>query len=62
MAVLGPLVDGIVNQQANVEDIRPLTDEERGFKLVWTKALDAWTACLEQLQLSEHEQVPVSGH
>lgn len=59
MTVLGPMVENIVMQMSNVDDIRPLAEEERCLKPVFGKALDVWDACLEQLQLCENEPVPV---
>ena len=59
LAVLGPMVESIIIQMSNVDDIRPLADEERCLKQVFGKALDVWDACLEQLQLTEHESAPV---
>ncbi|THH07269.1 hypothetical protein EW145_g3491 [Phellinidium pouzarii] len=51
-------VDTIVSQQPNIEDVRPLSDEERRLPIVWTRAKDIWIGCLEQLQLQEDEPAP----
>ena len=58
--VLGTMIENIVTQMSRIDEMRPLSEEEKRSRPIFTKALDVWNACLEQLQLAENEGIPVS--
>lgn len=56
---VGPTVmQAITNALPKVDDIRPLSQEERQMKVVWFRTRDAWLACLDQLSLPSDDPAP----
>ena len=55
-----PLITAITNSLPKVDDIRPLSLEERRMKVVWLRARDAWMSCLGQLSLPTNDPSPPS--
>lgn len=53
-----PLLKSFASVLPKVDDIRPLSSEERQMKQVWIRSRDAWMTCLRQLSLSADDPSP----
>lgn len=58
-AVISSVVDNIIAAQPSHVDVRPLADEEKCSPGVWSRIKDAWLLCIEQLEMSENDTIPV---
>lgn len=58
---LKPTIESIIAAQPTYTDVRPFSDEEKCVPGVWTRLKDAWISCIEQLEMSENDVIPVSS-
>lgn len=57
---ISPVIEKLLVQHPSVDELRPFSKEESRLQCVWNSTRDIWIYCLEKLQLSDGESIPVS--